>query len=495
MFKLLTTFSLFNLMLTTYGIMEHLKDLPNNALLNRKAKKTGLILSGGGVYGAFEVGVIKALCEKEEYRNTWSLITGTSIGALNGGALAQFNQDQQCGEGLQVLLDFFQNIEDESSIYTLGSGIGVKKCFSLLNGPSLMRNFFKFGGFCDPSTGHDTYRKMVSQELIHESDIELWAPTSSLTKRSIQWWSDQSEHILDALLGSASISPAVYPVKFAGQWHVDALWYSNTPLLKALEEGAQRAIVVILRPMGHLEQIIEDGEEGSDFKEGTDVDGGDEETIDGTDILMYYREIIEDEIFVYKELTRACRNYPNAEILGYFPSKDLGNILDWKQDNIVRIINEGYNDGLQEPVDLCAFLGLDQITDLSPEHENIWILASVGFGIVLSNIIRLIVGCIIPVFSNKKKKTVVLEEEKKALSSSSSTSGSRRSSTTNSINGRNINSPSPFKRKSMINRSFNSHCSLPELDGSGGSSPKERQALEMESSQENLRNLLGYETD
>ena len=44
-----------------------------------------LILSGGGARGAFEAGVATALYEQEHF----DLICGTSIGALNGAALAQ----------------------------------------------------------------------------------------------------------------------------------------------------------------------------------------------------------------------------------------------------------------------------------------------------------------------------------------------------------------------------------------------------------------------
>jgi len=49
------------------------------------ARVHALILSGGGARGAFEAGVATALYEQEHF----DLICGTSIGALNGAALAQ----------------------------------------------------------------------------------------------------------------------------------------------------------------------------------------------------------------------------------------------------------------------------------------------------------------------------------------------------------------------------------------------------------------------
>ena len=48
--------------------------------------KTALVLSGGGSRGAYEIGVWQALCELDVKP---SIVTGTSVGALNGAVIAQ----------------------------------------------------------------------------------------------------------------------------------------------------------------------------------------------------------------------------------------------------------------------------------------------------------------------------------------------------------------------------------------------------------------------
>jgi predicted acylesterase/phospholipase RssA len=48
-----------------------------------------LVLSGGGSHGAYEAGVVKALLERESY----DLICGVSIGAINGAFIAAGNPD------------------------------------------------------------------------------------------------------------------------------------------------------------------------------------------------------------------------------------------------------------------------------------------------------------------------------------------------------------------------------------------------------------------
>ena len=52
--------------------------------------KLGLVLSGGGSKGAYEIGVYKAL--KKLHKNI-DIVTGTSIGAINGLFIVQKDRD------------------------------------------------------------------------------------------------------------------------------------------------------------------------------------------------------------------------------------------------------------------------------------------------------------------------------------------------------------------------------------------------------------------
>ncbi len=80
-------------------------------------KKTGLVLSGGGARGAYQVGVLKAvsliLCEAgwAAERNPYDIICGTSAGAINATALACHADD--FGEGLQLILKIWENFSVE----------------------------------------------------------------------------------------------------------------------------------------------------------------------------------------------------------------------------------------------------------------------------------------------------------------------------------------------------------------------------------------------
>lgn len=61
------------------------------------SKNVGLVLEGGGVKGAYELGALIALIEKGY---TFSAITGTSIGALNGAVMAS--------QGIEKLAEYWE---------------------------------------------------------------------------------------------------------------------------------------------------------------------------------------------------------------------------------------------------------------------------------------------------------------------------------------------------------------------------------------------------
>ena len=93
--------------------MKDLKpDLYRNHLESdgRNKVKIGLVLSGGGARGAYEVGVMKYMSEIGMFPGAYS---GNSIGALNGMILAGSDSFSQ---GVQNLLDIWENINSEDML-------------------------------------------------------------------------------------------------------------------------------------------------------------------------------------------------------------------------------------------------------------------------------------------------------------------------------------------------------------------------------------------
>ena len=92
-------------------------------------QKTGLVLTGGGARGGYQVGVLKAvsqiLCANgwPAERNPYDIICGTSAGAINATTLACSADD--FGEGLQNLCKIWENFSVEQ-VYRADS-LGVMR--------------------------------------------------------------------------------------------------------------------------------------------------------------------------------------------------------------------------------------------------------------------------------------------------------------------------------------------------------------------------------
>lgn len=90
----------------------------NNKLFNTKSNnKVGLVLSGGGAKGAYHVGVVRAL---DEMDISIDIISGASIGALNGAVLASapdFSEGVKRIENLWEKLPHLKPIQFDSEAF------------------------------------------------------------------------------------------------------------------------------------------------------------------------------------------------------------------------------------------------------------------------------------------------------------------------------------------------------------------------------------------
>lgn len=71
----------------------------------RETKKLGLVLSGGGARGAFQVGVYERLLRDPRFANGPAVISGTSAGAINGALIA-------AGRSPRQMMEFWNGVAD-----------------------------------------------------------------------------------------------------------------------------------------------------------------------------------------------------------------------------------------------------------------------------------------------------------------------------------------------------------------------------------------------
>ena len=86
------------------------------------ARQYGLVLSGGGGKGAYEVGVWKAL-QEFGIANQVSVISGTSVGGLNAALFSIYSQEEIENLWKNDVPDFLVPDEDSNELYISQSGL------------------------------------------------------------------------------------------------------------------------------------------------------------------------------------------------------------------------------------------------------------------------------------------------------------------------------------------------------------------------------------
>ena len=178
--------------------------------------KYGLVLSGGGSKGAYESGCMKAL---QELGYHFDIVTGTSIGALNGLLIAQ--EDYQ---KLYELWDNSSNIGPFLKSYLDKKGADIEPLVQLIkglyNGKKAKNSPIKYG-LCTVA-----FPSMKPLEITVDEMSE--------------------ENIVEYAIASASCFPA-FPIHYINkQGYIDGGYYDNLPISLALKMGAQKIIAIEL---------------------------------------------------------------------------------------------------------------------------------------------------------------------------------------------------------------------------------------------------------
>ena len=329
---------------------------------SRAGDETALVLSGGGAKGAYEVGALQRLCEDSTHANSWSILTGTSIGAMNAGALAQWPQKEQCKGVNASLLRYWQSIKTLDDVMIAGKSIvhTVESCFTATGSVNMYDNLMDHGGLCDPSPGRSAYRQLVSQKRIRSSGMKLSVVASSLLTAKPVWFDETTDDIVTGCIASGAIAPLVWPVYARKQWFADGGIFHNTPIIQALKRGATKVLVICL-----------DADEHVPLNNKTMA----EKNV-GPDIVNYYIQVATQEYMVKNELTAACRDYPHATIMGVVPEAFVGDLLGFTTADIEKMRRMGYEDAGRPLVDMCE--GYTRGSDAGGGTREVIIAAACG---------------------------------------------------------------------------------------------------------------------
>ena len=206
--------------------------------------KTAIVLAGGGSRGAYQLGVWKAL---REMGVDYQLVTGTSVGALNGTLMVQQDYEKAC----QV----WENITSEDIVGDMLAEKGD------LNDHQLNRIFAREAlekGGADISYLEKFVYSLLDEEKFWNSEIDFALVTveyPSLKPLELKKKDIPKGMLGEYLLASAACFPAFQTKEINGQRYIDGGYHDNMPVNLAIEMGADEIIAVDLESVGVSRKI------------------------------------------------------------------------------------------------------------------------------------------------------------------------------------------------------------------------------------------------
>ncbi|HET9738923.1 MAG TPA: patatin-like phospholipase family protein [Solirubrobacteraceae bacterium] len=187
---------------------------------------------GGGPLGAHEVGMLQALIERGIQPD---LVLGTSVGAINGVAVAA----DPSPAGVERLTQMWSAI-DRSDVF----------------GGSVLGRLATLARTRTHLHGNESLRALLTEELPVSRIEELARPfqcVAACIERASEHWFDAGPAV-DAVLASAAVPGLLPPVAIGGEHYIDGGIVNSIPVRRAIELGATQVFVL---HVGRLDRPLE----------------------------------------------------------------------------------------------------------------------------------------------------------------------------------------------------------------------------------------------
>jgi len=184
---------------------------------------TAFVLGGGGVLGAVEVGMLRALLERDIKPD---LVVGTSVGALNGAFVAR----DPTVSVVERLIELWSEATHVREVYGDGPLRTVRRAVS--------------------SRTHiysaDGLRARLVDEFgaleLGELPVRFQVCAASIERAAEHWF--DSGPVVDAVLASAAVPGLLPPAEVGGEHYLDGGIVNSVPLGRAVQLGASRVFVL-----------------------------------------------------------------------------------------------------------------------------------------------------------------------------------------------------------------------------------------------------------
>lgn len=187
-----------------------------------RAPRVAIVLGGGGHHGAYEVGMMRALLEHDIRPD---LIVGTSVGALNGAALAS----NPSLEMVDRLHEVWLNLDDErlfgGSLFSAAANLVRTRTHMHSNRP--LRTLIE---------------RMLPVDRFEDLKVPFQCVAACIERAAEHWFHEGP--LVEAILASAAVPGVLPPVEIGGEHFIDGGTVNSIPISRAVELGA-KAIYVL----------------------------------------------------------------------------------------------------------------------------------------------------------------------------------------------------------------------------------------------------------
>jgi NTE family protein len=182
---------------------------------------TAVVLGGGGVLGAVQVGQIRALLDSGVRPG---LVVGTSVGAMNGAVLAASDPSEAADR-----LGAVWRSPDAAAVFAAGPLARV-------------RELARSGAAHSPEPLRRALDTQLGDRLIEDLPVRFQCCASSIEDAAEHWFDHGP--VVEAVLASAAVPGLLPPVEIGGRHYLDGGLVNSIPLGRAVELGARRVFVL-----------------------------------------------------------------------------------------------------------------------------------------------------------------------------------------------------------------------------------------------------------
>jgi NTE family protein len=189
------------------------------------------VLGGGGVLGAHEVGMLRALADHSIVPD---VILGTSIGAVNGAFFAA----DPTASGVERLIELWL----EANRTGRDQAANLRRIATLARSGTHLESFEKL---------HSLLLDVLPVDRVEQLAVPFQCVAASI-ERAAEHWFDAGP-LADVLLASCAVPGILPPVRIGDQHFIDGGIVNSVPVSRAVALGAKRIYVL---QVGRLERPL-----------------------------------------------------------------------------------------------------------------------------------------------------------------------------------------------------------------------------------------------